>query len=231
MQPHPLYSHWLVLLLVGILFTSHFLSVSLGCNQIFHSSGQLYSHKRKHEKSESEPDASPSDSQSQSYEPPPAPVTETYPTGTTLTSIDGLPVFKRKRGRPPKNQVLEVPQQQSHNNDNHKTNSPFGLPLGLSPFSLAAALNGAGLSTNYCNNSTPTTDGLIPVPMLPILQLFNLQTSPNPGSYSVQTSPDTVETLSNEEGSADGDNSKRQKLNHTPRTSSKDDAIPDGYLR
>lgn len=31
------------------------------------------------------------------------PITQTYPTGTTLTSVDGFPIFKRKRGRPPKN--------------------------------------------------------------------------------------------------------------------------------
>jgi len=33
------------------------------------------------------------------------PLTQTYPTGTTLTSIDGFPIFKRKRGRPPKNKT------------------------------------------------------------------------------------------------------------------------------
>ena len=36
------------------------------------------------------------------------PITQTYPTGTTLTSIDGLPILKRKRGRPPKNRTIEV---------------------------------------------------------------------------------------------------------------------------
>lgn len=36
------------------------------------------------------------------------PFTQTYPTGTSLTSIDGLPILKRKRGRPPKNRVVEV---------------------------------------------------------------------------------------------------------------------------
>ena len=30
------------------------------------------------------------------------PLTQTYPTGTTLISVDGFPIFKRKRGRPPK---------------------------------------------------------------------------------------------------------------------------------
>jgi len=92
---------------------------------VFHSSGQLYSHKRKHDKNESGEDADvssptndvePKDSSQDHFESlfpsvshhipslPPPPITETYPTGTTLTSIDGLPVFKRKRGRPPKNQ-------------------------------------------------------------------------------------------------------------------------------
>ena len=32
-----------------------------------------------------------------------APIKHTYASGTTLTSIHGLPVIKRKRGRPPKN--------------------------------------------------------------------------------------------------------------------------------
>lgn len=36
------------------------------------------------------------------------PFTQTYPTGTSITSIDGLPILKRKRGRPPKNRVIEV---------------------------------------------------------------------------------------------------------------------------
>jgi len=36
------------------------------------------------------------------------PFTHTYPTGTTITSIDGLPILKRKRGRPPKNRIIEV---------------------------------------------------------------------------------------------------------------------------
>lgn len=33
---------------------------------------------------------------------------QTYPTGTTLSSIDGLPILKRKRGRPPKSRTIEV---------------------------------------------------------------------------------------------------------------------------
>lgn len=41
--------------------------------------------------------------------PPRSPPTlQVFPTGTTLTSVDGLPVLKRKRGRPPKNRVSEV---------------------------------------------------------------------------------------------------------------------------
>jgi hypothetical protein len=36
------------------------------------------------------------------------PFTHTFPTGTTITSIDGLPILKRKRGRPPKNRIIEV---------------------------------------------------------------------------------------------------------------------------
>lgn len=195
---------------------------------MFHSSGQLYSHKRKHEKSESEPDASPGDSQTQVFEAPAAPITETYPTGTTLTSIDGLPVFKRKRGRPPKNQVPEVPVS-SADNQSH----PFSLPLGLSPFSLAAAINGAGLSANYGHNSSANAEGLIPVPMLPILQLFNLPTSPT-SAYSMhsQTSPETMDTMSPDEASGDGDSGKRQKVNAGTRSStSKDEPVPDGYLR
>lgn len=204
------------------------LPLTAGCNHVFHSSGQLYSHKRKHEKSESEPDASPGDSQTQVFEAPAAPVTETYPTGTTLTSIDGLPVFKRKRGRPPKNQVPEVPVSCSDNQSH-----PFSLPLGLSPFSLAAAINGAGLSANYGHNSSANAEGLIPVPMLPILQLFNLPTSPT-SAYSMhsQTSPETMDTMSPDEASGDGDNGKRQKVNPGSRSStSKDEPVPDGYLR
>lgn len=37
-----------------------------------------------------------------------SPTLQIFPTGTTLTSVDGLPVLKRKRGRPPKNRVSEV---------------------------------------------------------------------------------------------------------------------------
>lgn len=36
------------------------------------------------------------------------PIIHTYPSGTTITSIDGLPILKRKRGRPPKNKSVEV---------------------------------------------------------------------------------------------------------------------------
>ena len=148
--------------------------------------------------------------------------------------MDGLPVFKRKRGRPPKNQVPEVPPP-IVNNDNQS--HPFSLPLGLSPFSLAAAINGAGLSANYGHNSSSNSDGLIPVPMLPILQLFNLPTSPTPAyrdtrdSTQSRTSPDTMETLSPDEASGDGDSSKRLKLNSGVRAPAKDEPVPDGYVR
>lgn len=37
-----------------------------------------------------------------------SPTLQVFPTGTTLTSVDGLPVLKRKRGRPPKNRSSEV---------------------------------------------------------------------------------------------------------------------------
>ena len=40
--------------------------------------------------------------------PKPSPTLQVFPTGTTLTSIDGMPVLKRKRGRPPKNRHNEV---------------------------------------------------------------------------------------------------------------------------
>lgn len=33
---------------------------------------------------------------------------QVFPTGTTLTSVNGMPVLKRKRGRPPKNRSNEV---------------------------------------------------------------------------------------------------------------------------
>lgn len=147
--------------------------------------------------------------------------------------MDGLPVFKRKRGRPPKNQVPEVPVTTSDNQSR-----PFNLPLGLSPFSLAAAINNAGLSANYGHSSTANSDGLIPVPMLPILQLFNLPTSPT-SAYSMQsqTSPDTLDTLSTDEASGDGDSGKRQKLSRdssnssTLRVAAEDKPVPSGYVR
>lgn len=37
-----------------------------------------------------------------------SPTLQVFPTGTTLTSVDGLPILKRKRGRPPKNRSTEV---------------------------------------------------------------------------------------------------------------------------
>ena len=104
---------------------------------------------------------------------------------------------------------------------------PFSLPLGLSPFGLAAAINGAGLSANY-GGTGPAAEGLIPVPMLPILQLFNLPTSPA-SAYSLQTSPDTGDTLSTDDG--DTDSNKRQKANSGQRTPARDEPVPDGYLR
>ena len=261
---------------------------TIGCNHVFHSSGQLYSHKRKHDKSESDAEGSPSagDANSQhdsdvqfnmnsssghhhlrppsgpsslgSLIPPPTPICETYPTGTTLTSIDGLPVFKRKRGRPPKNQVQEnialpqraqqqvVPQQPTQTHRSHASSSPslknfsgtssphhlssqmmmtskpvrkqaspstthnngspnnaIGInssnpfhmnPLALNPF--LSAMNGSNTSssTPMMNFASPSSfqEGLIPVPMLPLLQLFNLPMNPsmlNPSHplYSLQS--------------------------------------------
>ena len=278
-------------MMIMILSFSSSLYDFAGCNHVFHSSGQLYSHKRKHDKCESDAEGgggsvpSPGESGSQdqlplpsllppnsSLIPPPTPIMETYPTGTTLTSIDGLPVFKRKRGRPPKNQVPEqivtrmqtsstslssstasltnsspkslssmtLPHQLHHglNSGNHfpqgnkhgnsqvsphfpasaknqassspSQGNPFqSLPLALSPFGLAAAaasMNGSNNNSSSTSPMIPTSlpfgssssclqppsggsfqDGLIPVPMLPLLQLFNLPMNPSHPLYGLQS--------------------------------------------
>ena len=61
---------------------------------------------------ESEPSSAASSAPSNASDRPASglsqPITQTYPTGTTLTSIDGFPIFKRKRGRPPKNKPESI---------------------------------------------------------------------------------------------------------------------------
>ena len=85
-----------------------------GCNFVIKMSDKTFDrleHYKMHEDQQrltGPPDWS-SDNNNLSPSPNPTPetqpVTQTYPTGTTLTTVDGLPVFKRKRGRPPKNRV------------------------------------------------------------------------------------------------------------------------------
>lgn len=91
-------------------------------------------------------------------------ITQTYPTGTTLTTVDGLPVFKRKRGRPPKNRSSELINQPINNLINSPISSLINSPINslisgngnpnemknpfssLSPLDLAALLYGANPS-------------------------------------------------------------------------------------
>lgn len=112
-----------------------------------------------------------------------SPKLQVFPTGTTLTSVDGLPVLKRKRGRPPKNRVLEgvsnlsIPSTSGHSTNGRATSTPTMagnpnyLPLGpLSAFDLATALNlplrHANLISNIQGRTPDEASKTIPVPMI-----------------------------------------------------------------
>ncbi|RWS31262.1 hypothetical protein B4U80_00982, partial [Leptotrombidium deliense] len=106
------------------------------------------------------------------------PLTQTYPTGTTLTSIDGYPVFKRKRGRPPKNRT-EIQEPVMPNFSFSKSDIPVStpsvpLPLSLPHFGFAAALYGnhhIPLPISQAFGGLPPSEGLIPIPILPQAKL------------------------------------------------------------
>ncbi|KAI1301624.1 Transcription factor castor [Halotydeus destructor] len=96
--------------------------------------------------------------------PPPQPITQTFPSGTTLTSIDGLPVFKRKRGRPPKNREANEHSQGSFDATGPTKPTLTGqtngqqLPTGptcslgnLSNLPNLAAMGGFSLASLYAN--------------------------------------------------------------------------------
>lgn len=70
-------------------------SEALSLEQLLHLKGDQSGHHRASNSSKSEVKRS-------------SPTLQVFPTGTTLTSVDGLPVLKRKRGRPPKNRATEV---------------------------------------------------------------------------------------------------------------------------
>lgn len=267
-------------------------------------------------------------------------------------SIDGLPIFKRKRGRPPKNQVPEVSFHNrssapspasnplhpslhphhllhlqaslaSHSSSPSSSPSPFHLsvppittlapstnsssssassssttgvtttpsstypgkdnsnsspvppsqlnhpslgPLALSPYhSLAAAMNGnsaaaAAAAANFAASlSQNGSEGLIPVPILPILQLFNLpgnsslyasaassSTSSGPSvggsdrkrnaspDHDLATSDHQLPSDADPDDPGSGDPSdpvKRQKVSSSQLRILKDEPVPAGYLR
>ncbi|CAG2101588.1 unnamed protein product [Medioppia subpectinata] len=114
------------------------------------------------------------------------PFTQTYPTGTSITSIDGLPILKRKRGRPPKNKIVEMPQTLYPNFKLPKNDlsSPLSMPLGISPFNLAAALYGntnlslpasTALSDMIACQSTGDDTKTIPIPLMLPYTKSNIQ--------------------------------------------------------
>ncbi|CAG2169503.1 unnamed protein product [Oppiella nova] len=114
------------------------------------------------------------------------PFTQTYPTGTSITSIDGLPILKRKRGRPPKNKTIEMPQSIYSNFKFPKNElSPqMSVPLGISPFGLAAALYGnsniplpasSALSDMIAGSGVADDTKTIPIPLMLPYTKSNIQ--------------------------------------------------------
>ncbi|KAI2796502.1 Zinc finger protein castor 1 [Blomia tropicalis] len=117
-----------------------------------------------------------------------SPTLQVFPTGTTLTSVDGLPVLKRKRGRPPKNRSNDIlnlnsritssPSSSSsltnannssitknsnnNNNNNHhqqQQQSTFAPMLGpMSSFDLATAFNLPLKHANVISNISPKSN-------------------------------------------------------------------------
>ncbi|RWS16987.1 Transcription factor castor-like protein [Dinothrombium tinctorium] len=154
---------------------THALYLQYGCSfviEISKSPSKCYEHYRMHEEqqrmmasSELNYNTLTSESAQQSPLDLPSlqqhPLTQTYPTGTTLTTVDGFPIFKRKRGRPPKNRT-------------EKAESPstpqVSLPLSMPHYGLAAALFGnphIPLPVPQTFGNVSTNEGLIPIPILP----------------------------------------------------------------
>nr|XP_046917356.1 zinc finger protein castor homolog 1-like [Dermatophagoides farinae] len=102
-----------------------------------------------------------------------------YPTGTMLTTVDGMPILKRKRGRPPKNRSNEmltttkVSATQSKNNSKTNQSTPTATiqpaTTAMSSFDLAQAFNLPLNHVQFLANFPQTADDLsktIPIPFI-----------------------------------------------------------------
>lgn len=108
---------------------------------------------------------------------------QVFPTGSALTSADGMPILKRKRGRPPKNRTgndLLGTTGKTTNNNNKINNNSFNnsnlppLPYSLSSMSTLELAQAFNLPLNHANimanigqqNADHDLSKTIPIPLI-----------------------------------------------------------------